>query len=100
MQDNPAYAPIPSHILAWTRIPLHELNRQQQDILRQYRQLQPAYTCPTCRQDVKNKPVEDFAFKSLVHMIATANGESSPKSTKGKSVRRENAGPWDGFFGV
>jgi hypothetical protein len=101
MQENPAYTPIPSHILDWTRMPAFELNKQQRKLLVQYLQLQPHYTCPTCRRDVKSKPVDDFALKSLIRMIATTNGESSPNGKKrGTIVRRDDAGPWAGFFGI
>jgi hypothetical protein len=74
-------------------------------LIAQYNPPQPQYTCPTCRETVRNKPVEDFALKALVRTIAAAGGESSPRKEpiylrnwgKGKGpVRRE--GPWDGFF--
>lgn len=56
---------------------------------------QPVYTCPVCREQVKNKPVEDFALKSVVRVVAGATGENSPtKKTHG----RGRAGPWDRFF--
>ncbi|KAH0589219.1 hypothetical protein H2248_004981 [Termitomyces sp. 'cryptogamus'] len=62
---------------------------------------QPQYTCPTCREQVKNRPVEDFALKALIRAITTAAGEGSPKKldkqTRGKATAPKT-GPWDGFF--
>ena len=101
MQENPAYSPIPPHILGWTRTPAYELNKQQRKLLEQYLQLQPHYTCPTCRGDVKKKPVDDFALKAVIHLIATRNGESSPKGKEQwTTMRGEGTGPWAGFFSV
>ncbi|KAA1472933.1 hypothetical protein DENSPDRAFT_839331 [Dentipellis sp. KUC8613] len=74
----------------------------------------PPYTCPTCRVAVRNRPVEAFALKNLVHTVAEAKGERPPPSaappapvagraTRGRAApppaprRVEN--PWDGFFG-
>ncbi|TFY50541.1 hypothetical protein EVG20_g11459 [Dentipellis fragilis] len=74
----------------------------------------PPYTCPTCRVAVRNRPVEVFALKNLVHTVAEAKGERPPPSvavpapvagraTRGRAAppppprRAEN--PWDGFFG-
>lgn len=78
-------------------------------IVEQYRlQLGPPYTCPTCRKAVRNKPMEDYKLKALVHTLAEAAGETSPRKpvhgpgtsngrAKGKTVMAKN-GPWDGFF--
>lgn len=64
---------------------------------------EPQYTCPTCREQVRNPPVEDFNLKKVVRIVADAQGEASPrkdtsrKKTKGKAPAvREN--PWSGFF--
>jgi hypothetical protein len=50
---------------------------------------------------VKNKPVEDFALKSIFRALAGAMGETSPaKKTNGFGARNQRKeGPWDGFFG-
>lgn len=56
----------------------------------------PVYTCPTCRQVVRIKPVEVFALKSVVGTISDAMGESGPKNKKGK--KKPSVEPWDGFF--
>ncbi|KAF5385909.1 hypothetical protein D9615_002359 [Tricholomella constricta] len=64
---------------------------------------QPDYTCPTCREAVKNRPVEDFTLKALVRTVATATGDASPRKPEkpGRvakaSISRES-GPWDIFF--
>ena len=57
---------------------------------------QPTYTCPTCRKEVKHKPVEDFSLKSVVRTVAQVVGETSPQKPQGQ--RRPTDGPWDGFF--
>jgi len=66
----------------------------------QIQQPAPQYTCPICREQVKNKPIEDFALKSLVTTIAAAVGESTPTKLGGKAKlgagRRD--GTWDAFF--
>jgi hypothetical protein len=94
--EHPDYnTPIPLHIQQWMNYPTNHLTPQQRALLLQFAQKKPQYTCPTCRKDVKNKPVEDFAFKSLMHMISAANGESSPKRNRPRNID----GPWDIFFG-
>ncbi|KAJ3810389.1 hypothetical protein F5876DRAFT_41929 [Lentinula aff. lateritia] len=69
---------------------------------------QPRYTCPICRKQVRNPPVEDFNLKKIVRAVASVQGESSPRKeemgsgrrkgkAKGKApARRED--PWSGFF--
>ncbi|KAJ3749221.1 hypothetical protein DFH05DRAFT_1475965 [Lentinula detonsa] len=69
---------------------------------------QPQYTCPTCREQVRNPPVEDFNLKNVVRAVASVQGEASPKKAeaapsqrkgkeKGKALaKRED--PWSGFF--
>jgi hypothetical protein len=59
---------------------------------------QPTYTCPTCREQVKNKPVEDFALKSVVRTVAGAMGENSPTKKVNGRVGNGRPGPWDRFF--
>lgn len=55
----------------------------------------PQYTCPTCREVVLTKPVEVYALKEMVRMVAAMlGGQSSPK----KVVNRAHGGPFDGFF--
>ena len=61
----------------------------------------PQYTCPSCREPVKNRPVEDFTLKALVRTLAAATGENSPQRKEPEKLRRGVArpsGPWDGFF--
>ncbi|SJK97740.1 uncharacterized protein ARMOST_00993 [Armillaria ostoyae] len=65
----------------------------------------PVFSCPTCREPVKNRPVEIFAIKSLVRTVAAAQGESSPRKEppEGRSRNKNKAparqeGPWDRFF--
>jgi len=59
---------------------------------------QPVYTCPTCRDVVRNKPVEIFALKSIVETISNAMGETSPKATSVKGEKPASAGPWHEIF--
>ncbi|KAJ7647575.1 hypothetical protein FB45DRAFT_1052034 [Roridomyces roridus] len=66
---------------------------------------QPEFTCPTCRGPVRNKPVEDFSLKGLIHAVATSAGETSPKPApvavkrRGKAKAKAVDGPFDAFFG-
>ncbi|KAF9467352.1 hypothetical protein BDZ94DRAFT_1249139 [Collybia nuda] len=72
----------------------------------QYQQLVPQYTCPTCREVVKSRPVEDFALKALVRTVARAAGENSPErpqvvtygGVRGRLPAPRLNGPWDKFF--
>jgi hypothetical protein len=59
---------------------------------------QPVYTCPTCRDVVRNKPVEIFALRSVVETISNAMGETSPKATSVKGKKPASAAPWDEIF--
>jgi hypothetical protein len=68
-----------------------------------YQPQRPLYTCPRCREAVRNKPVEDFTLKALVQAVAEAEGESSPKKQlgnggKGKGPAENREEPWDRFF--
>lgn len=56
----------------------------------------PVYTCPACRQQVRTRPTEAFAFKALVSTIATATGEPVPKQNA--PPVKNTPGPWDDFF--
>lgn len=66
----------------------------------------PQYTCPFCRANVKSKPVEVYALKNLVRIVAKAEGEGEesprkevPSKEKGKrSGPVLSQGPWDRFF--
>jgi hypothetical protein len=68
----------------------------------QYRIMQnisrPVYSCPTCRETVKNKPAEVFALKSIVRTVSNAMGEASPRKEPVRGNMRAAAGPWEGFF--
>ncbi|KAG6862354.1 hypothetical protein C0995_016052 [Termitomyces sp. Mi166 len=62
---------------------------------------QPQYTCPTCREPIKNRPVEDFALKALIRAVAAAVGEGSPKKPEKRARGKTTVpqpGPWDAFF--
>ncbi|KAG6821034.1 hypothetical protein H0H93_007924 [Arthromyces matolae] len=90
----------------WTRMMQNPLILQTPHAAAIYAQLQqqypePQYTCPTCRVQVKTRPVEDFALKSLIRVVAVAAGESSPKKAekhvrgKGRAIQLD---PWETFF--
>ncbi|THH14462.1 hypothetical protein EW146_g5872 [Bondarzewia mesenterica] len=72
-----------------------------------YKQERPNYTCPTCRKEVRHHPIESFAMKTVVRLVADANGEKSPRkastSTRVTRAGRGGAatvdGAFDGFFG-
>ncbi|KAJ6591100.1 hypothetical protein DFH09DRAFT_193304 [Mycena vulgaris] len=53
----------------------------------------PQYSCPKCREKVRSKPIQNFALKGLVRMVADQVGENSPKKAVGSST---NA--WSRFF--
>lgn len=81
----------------------HQQRTQLAAILGPQQVPQPKYTCPVCREPVRNRPVEAFAVKNLVRVVAKAQGEESPQKptalTKGKSRRVvTDSGPWDRFF--
>jgi hypothetical protein len=98
------YGPQLQYLMAQNAYMLH--TPQGAAMLAQFQQPAPQYTCPTCREVVKNRPVEDFALKALVRTVATAAGESSPKKPQaavfGGGRHRvpvpRPSGPWDGIF--
>ncbi|KAJ3712089.1 hypothetical protein DFJ43DRAFT_1167160 [Lentinula guzmanii] len=69
---------------------------------------QPQYTCPTCRKQVRNPPVENFNLKKVVRAVASVQGEASPKKAETGSSQKqgkakskalaEREDPWSGFF--
>lgn len=63
---------------------------------------QPKYTCLTCREEVRSRPVEDFALKALVRTVAGATNQASPQKPlqpkKDKRAAAAPSGPWDKFF--
>lgn len=65
---------------------------------------QPEYTCPTCRKRVFNRPVEDYALKSLVRMISNASEEEKAKIPPDEPIMEHRHGhlvvvdPWEGYF--
>ncbi|TFK74610.1 hypothetical protein BDN72DRAFT_668762 [Pluteus cervinus] len=53
----------------------------------------PKYTCPTCRETVRARPVENFAMKAVVRTVMAASSEKSPA----KNLRHKTD-PWARFF--
>jgi hypothetical protein len=51
------------------------------------------YTCPTCRDKVCSRPIQNFAVKGLVRAVAGQIGETSPQK---KTVDAANV--WSRFF--
>jgi len=41
----------------------------------------PNYSCPKCREKVRSRPIQNFAIKGLVRVVAGQTGETSPKKT-------------------
>ncbi|KAF8549025.1 hypothetical protein OG21DRAFT_1448408 [Imleria badia] len=62
-------------------------------ILAELRRHRPEYTCPSCRKQVLNKPVEDFRLKSLIKDIAEMMGETCKDTSL-----HQGSGPFDHFF--
>ncbi|KAJ4476095.1 hypothetical protein C8J55DRAFT_562137 [Lentinula edodes] len=67
---------------------------------------QPHYTCPLCRKQVRNPPVENFNLKKIMRAVASVQGETSPRKEEAGSGRRKGKGPaqredpWSGFFRI
>jgi hypothetical protein len=59
---------------------------------------QPTYTCPACREVVKNKPAEVFALKSVVGAVSKAMGETGPSKGNAKGKKGARRESWDEFF--
>ncbi|KAJ7628554.1 hypothetical protein FB45DRAFT_918605 [Roridomyces roridus] len=53
----------------------------------------PPYSCPKCRIRVHTKPIQNFALKGFVRVIAGKAGESSPKKPNSAA-----ANVWNRFF--
>ncbi|KAF4621390.1 hypothetical protein D9613_000527 [Agrocybe pediades] len=62
----------------------------------------PQYTCPSCREVVRSRPTEVFAFKNIARTISAAAGEENPEkaasSSRKAKVPAAGSSPWDGFF--
>ncbi|KAG6920073.1 hypothetical protein DXG01_010141 [Tephrocybe rancida] len=107
MATCPNYQDIPDHNRRlWDAMMQNPLILRNPQAATYYAQIQqqfprPQYTCPTCRERVKNRPVEDFALKGMIRTIAAAAGEGSPRKVeipgRGKATT-SSVGPWDGFF--
>ncbi|PBK83584.1 hypothetical protein ARMGADRAFT_1037756 [Armillaria gallica] len=54
---------------------------------------EPPFSCPTCHKRVKNRPVQLFCIKSLVHIVAPFLKETAPLRAKAREKE-----PWDAFF--
>lgn len=63
-------------------------------VLAELRRHRPEYTCPSCRKEVLNKPVEDFRLKGLIKEIAGMMGETNPR----KDTSHRGTSPFDHFF--
>lgn len=72
----------------------HHGQRHMQAVLSELRRHRPEYTCPSCRKQVLNQPIEDFRLKDLIGQISELLGEAD--SRKGTSQRV--TGPFDNFF--
>lgn len=64
-------------------------------ILAELRRHRPEYTCPSCRKEVLNRPVEDFRLKAVINHIAGMMGETNPRED---GLVHQGAGPFDHFF--
>ncbi|KAJ7057083.1 hypothetical protein C8F01DRAFT_1257014 [Mycena amicta] len=60
-----------------------------------YQLPQPAYTCPKCRASILSKPIQNFAVKHVVRVVAKQSRESSPKKITGNP---DSANVWSRFF--
>lgn len=58
----------------------------------------PKYTCPSCREPVKQSPAEAFALKAIVRTVAQAEGEGSPKKANHHHREGPRADPWVDLF--
>jgi len=100
MTTHPNYnvnPPYPAHLRG---LPHHLRQRAQLEFALMQPPL-PPYTCPTCREEVKTKPAESFALKTIVRTVANAMGETSPRKVpafRRKGPNGISEGPWDGFF--
>lgn len=66
--------------------------------------LQLEYNCPTCRAKAKTSPIQNFALKAIVQVVAEAQGEVAPQGAswpstgnKGKHQRGKR-GVWHPYF--
>ncbi|KAF9219562.1 hypothetical protein BS17DRAFT_769917 [Gyrodon lividus] len=109
MQANPNYDANRAVLAGQLRGLIHSIHNIQafmgphehqhvQAMLTQFHRLQPEYTCPSCRKEVVNKPVEDFRLKALVWEIAGSMGETSPWKEISRKGGAPRSGPFDGFF--
>ncbi|KAI0829605.1 hypothetical protein BC628DRAFT_1408472 [Trametes gibbosa] len=105
MSAHPTYNPqlmVPIHFrttLARQDLSAHARRQIMREVARlEENTAQPAYSCPTCRVGVRNKPAENFVVKHMVRTIAALQGESYPKEDPPRLLGQTVEGPWDGFF--
>ncbi|KAI0071712.1 hypothetical protein K474DRAFT_1686946 [Panus rudis PR-1116 ss-1] len=104
MTENPAYNPNPPVLQQYhaflrhphiTPIQRREVEESIQRLLTSMKH--PTYTCPTCREPIKDKPTEVYIVKEMVRAVAEKQGVPSPKrQMPPRGTKLE--GPWDGFF--
>ncbi|KAK0490210.1 hypothetical protein IW261DRAFT_1412785 [Armillaria novae-zelandiae] len=56
----------------------------------------PAFSCPLCRKEVRNRPVQAFTMKSITQKLASTRGETMPVIEIPKLGGRYSH--WDEFF--
>ncbi|KAF9021867.1 hypothetical protein BDZ89DRAFT_1042522 [Hymenopellis radicata] len=64
----------------------------------------PVFTCPTCREAIRTRPIESFALRRLVQSVAGAQGEAEEIAGNATSTERGQrhatveGDPWSRFF--
>ena len=63
---------------AYNGLPFHQARPVERQLPPQLLP-KPSYTCPSCRAEVKSRPIEEFSLKAMVRAVAAANGETIPE---------------------
>lgn len=67
----------------------------------------PKFSCPSCRLDVKSRPVECFKLKDVTRALGDVIGESDPAEKDKRGAKGGSKGKgkvtgdavWDAYFG-
>jgi len=55
-------------------------------------------TCPTCRADIRNRPIPIFVVKSIASTLSRARGTSPNASSSTAGSPATDTDPWEGLF--
>lgn len=80
LNRHPGYTPLPPYFEKVLRRPFEFPDDFYRISKHMAKHPGPEYTCPSCRNAVTRRPVEDFKVKALVSWLGSAQGIKPPES--------------------